>query len=175
MVACTARVLGRIWASTTLWEIQGKEALFRFCLEFQVTFQQGTRLSIVGLFVHHTLNGEKVTAASYNERYGCFQVTLYSSAATLTVSPAYDILECGTVAKIVGLRTKPELNGRLLPGIPGVVGVTCSYRTTALSKSRRKVFACSQVRLVGRTLLCPFVSILVQLIRSLCIHLTDNY
>ncbi|GKY94090.1 hypothetical protein MPSEU_000375400 [Mayamaea pseudoterrestris] len=73
---------------------------------------QHVHVTVHGLQSKPELNGKRGTVIRYNEHTNRYNVYIMDTGATISLKPENVILGNGTVARIVGLQAKPELNGR---------------------------------------------------------------
>lgn len=73
---------------------------------------QHVHIKIFGLESRADLNGEKATILAWDESKERYNVYVMSISKVLSLRPSSIVLDNGTVGKITGLMSKPELNGK---------------------------------------------------------------
>jgi hypothetical protein len=73
---------------------------------------QHVHVTMQGIESQPEMNGKKGTIIAWNDHKGRYQVYLIDMAKVLSLRPTNVVLENGTVAHIVGLQAKPQLNGK---------------------------------------------------------------
>lgn len=73
---------------------------------------QHVHVKLHGIESHPELNGAKGTVIAWNAQKERYNIYVMDKSRVLSVKPTCVVLENGTVGMIVGLVTKPQLNGK---------------------------------------------------------------
>lgn len=73
---------------------------------------QHTRVSLYNIESQQSLNGLSGTIMAWNEQKERYNIYVSTISKVVSLKPGNVILSTGTVAKVVGLAAKPELNGK---------------------------------------------------------------
>merc|ERR1712003_410267 len=73
---------------------------------------QHVHVKVHGLENRSDLNGEKATILAWDERKERYNIYVMSISKCISLKPSNIVLDNGTVGRITGLQSKPELNGR---------------------------------------------------------------
>lgn len=73
---------------------------------------QHVHVTVQNLQSKPELNGKRGTVIRFDEHKSRYNIYIMDTGKTLSLKPENVILDKGTVAKIVGLQAKPELNGK---------------------------------------------------------------
>uniref|UniRef100_A0A7S4A927 J domain-containing protein n=1 Tax=Pseudo-nitzschia australis TaxID=44445 RepID=A0A7S4A927_9STRA len=78
----------------------------------QSNLLQHVHLKIHGLESRADLNGARATILAWDEQRERYNIYVMSISQSISIRPSNIVLENGTVGKITGLQSKPELNGK---------------------------------------------------------------
>jgi hypothetical protein len=73
---------------------------------------QHVHVTVQGLQSKPEFNGKKGTVIRFDEHSSRYNIYIMDTGSTISLKPENVVFDNGTVAKIVGLQAKPELNGR---------------------------------------------------------------